>query len=100
MNGGAAYLTGSSFPTLSHWGNNTPMVVEDYVSVDAYKVDTQIESGDYFMKLATTLEVLSQRPTSQPAGLTDELEKIANELLYLQHYYEVVKKTPPTTAVE
>ena len=91
MNAEYAYRIVPSFPFLIHWGKK-PATVGDYVSVDSDKIDVQVQSGDYFITLATVIEVLSQRPANQSVHYTEELERIANELLYLQNYYEISKK--------
>lgn len=38
-----------------------PLMAGDYIAVDTDKVDVQIKSGDYFVTLATNLELISQR---------------------------------------
>lgn len=97
MNTNGSYALQPNYGILSHWGN--PLAVGDYddnyISVDAEKLDVQIRSGDYFVTLATTIEVLSQRLAIDKNPAANDFERIANELLYLQNYYKVVKKSDP-----
>lgn len=80
--------------TLSHWRSNPQVAGDyDYISVNVDELDARIKSGDYFVTLATTLEVISKRRMNQQAEFTEDLERIANELLYLQNYYAVVRKS-------
>lgn len=76
---------------LSHWSGHQPLV-RDYISVDTEKLEVQVRSGDYFVTVATTLEVLAQRLTDLQAVSAESLERIADELLYLQNYYEIARK--------
>lgn len=52
----------------------------------------QIASDDYFAMLATTLDEVSQRLESAQHNDYVILEKLINDLLYLQHHYKLVKK--------
>lgn len=91
MNPDDAYVAEPPLSLLSHWGARTPYA-GDYVDVDVQRIKAQIESGDYFVTLATKLEVLSQRLATQKNESAEDLEKIANELLFLQNYYSVSEK--------
>lgn len=91
MNAVYAFHKTHFLPLLSHWSSRS-LVVGDYIRVDTQKVDAQVRSGDYFVMLATLIEVLSQRPAHQTMNFAPELERIANELLYLQNYYDIVRK--------
>lgn len=90
---GASYALRPDYGLLSHW-NDSPRLVGDYISVDTEKLDIQIRSGDYFVTLATMLEVLSQRLIVEKNSAAIDFQQIADELLYLQHHYEIVKKSP------
>lgn len=52
----------------------------------------QIASDDYFAMLATTLDEISQRLETASHSDYVLLEKLINDLLYLQHNYKVTKK--------
>lgn len=88
-----AYATRPSFSLLSHWGMRRSLMVGDYIAVDTDKVDVQIKSGDYFVTLATSLELISQRLETEHNDVAKNIEQAVNELLYLQSGYKVVKKT-------
>lgn len=91
MSSSVAYAIRPSLSLLSHW-DNCPLAVGDYISVDAEKLDVQIQSGDYFVTLATKIELISQRLDDQYDDLADSLEQVAGELLYLQNYYKIDPK--------
>ena len=88
---GFAYAPTSPVNILSHWSGYQPLV-RDYIAVDGEKLEAQIKSGDYFVTVATTLEVLAQRLSDRRVVSAENLERIADELLYLQNYYEITKK--------
>ncbi len=93
MSTGLAYALQPNDNLLSHWSAD-PRLAGDYISVDTEKLDTQIRSGDYFVTLATTLEVLSQRLAVEENPAAVDFERLANELLYLQNYYAIARKSP------
>lgn len=88
-----AYAVRPSFSLLTHWGMRRPLMAGDYIAVDTDKVDVQIKSGDYFVTLATSLELISQRLETEHNDVAKNIEQAVNELLYLQSSYKVVKKT-------
>lgn len=56
------------------------------------ELKAHVYSGDYFSLLATRLDEISQTLASEePANIA--LQHIVNDLLYLQRYYKVTKKT-------
>lgn len=54
------------------------------------EIDAQVRSGDYFVTLATKLDLIGSYSTSLPVRLS--LEDIVSDLMYLQETYEIVKK--------
>jgi len=52
----------------------------------------QIASDDYFAMLATSLDEISQRLEVAQHNDYVILEKLINDLLYLQHNYKITKK--------
>lgn len=93
MSTGTAYALAPPLPILSHWHASSLLVGDyGYVAVDADRIKTQIKSENYFITLATTLEVLSQDPVIRKNNKADDLDRIANELLYLQNYYDIIEK--------
>lgn len=55
---------------------------------------TQVESGDYFVTLATRLDCLSESVEKKDKVASKQLQSIIRDLLYLQSYYSVTKKPP------
>lgn len=94
MSYGLSYTLQPTFGILSHW-NSTPSVAGDYISVDSERLAAEIRSGDYFVTLATTLEVLSQRLVVEKNPAAVDFQRIADELLFLQNYYEIIAKPQP-----
>lgn len=54
-------------------------------------IGSLIRSGDYFITLATKLDGLSKEAASNEA-LSDELQRLVSDLMYLQYSYEIQKK--------
>ncbi len=87
----ASYSIAPTIPLLSHW-KTRPFNVGDYIQVDSDKLNMQVKSGDYFITLATRLELISQRLADEHDDTAINLEGAVNELLYLQNFYSIVKK--------
>jgi hypothetical protein len=52
-------------------------------------VDVQVRSGDYFVTLATTLDLLGKNVDSWRAKT--QLEDLVSDLIYLQDNYTIIK---------
>lgn len=55
-----------------------------------YEIDAQAKSGDYFVSLATELDMLSAQITDKDVRI--RLEDLVSDLIYLQDHYEITKK--------
>lgn len=53
-------------------------------------IDVQAQSGDYFVTLATQLDLLGSQMVNW--GVRSRLEDITSDLIYLQDNYKIVKK--------
>lgn len=56
------------------------------------ETDVLVRSDQYFATLATRLDSISQRLKKSDGAEHDHLQKIVDELLYLQGYYKIKKK--------
>lgn len=76
--------------TLSHY-RSAPAWFGDYDDGDFTQADALAASGDYFMVLATRLDLLAQT-LPQDSAEQIEVEHLINTLFYLQRHYAVVPK--------
>jgi hypothetical protein len=53
------------------------------------EIDVEVRSGDYFVTLATKLDLLSQNVTNR--YIRASLDKIVTDLVYMQHSYTINK---------
>ena len=58
-----------------------------------YELEAQIRSGYYFVTLATELELLAEERVFHHLRPSPKLEKIINDLNYLQEHYKITKKS-------
>ena len=54
------------------------------------ELDAQIRSGDYFVTLATQLDVLGSQLVNW--NVRSDLEDLTSDLIYLQDNYQILKK--------
>jgi hypothetical protein len=85
------YTIPTSSRVLSHsW--NTPVLLLDGVDKREFnQADAQAASGDYFVTLATRLDMLGQAMPRDSAEQI-EIENLVTTLFYLQKHYRVVAK--------
>jgi len=57
----------------------------------SYALDARVQSGDYFVTLATTLDELGKNASDHDVRLA--LEDAVSELIYLQDNYSITKNT-------
>lgn len=53
------------------------------------KLDIEVRSGDYFVTLATKLDLLGQNITNR--YIRTSIEQIVTDLVYMQHTYTITK---------
>lgn len=53
------------------------------------KLDAEVRSGDYFVTLATSIDLLSQNVTNR--YIRASLDRIVTDLVYMQHNYTITK---------
>jgi hypothetical protein len=53
------------------------------------ELDAEVHSGDYFVTLATKVDLLSQNVTNR--YIRASLDKIVTDLVYMQHTYTITK---------
>ena len=94
MNGSTYQISASVFGTLlAHDRADSGLLHDYYEDHERHKADVQVASGDYFEMLATILDKLAQSFPRDSAEQI-ELEEAVNTLIYLQHTYMIVKKSP------
>lgn len=54
-----------------------------------YELDAQVRSGDYFIMIATVLDLLGRKTTDYEVKI--KLETIVSDLIYLQDNYIITK---------
>jgi len=54
------------------------------------KLDVEVRSGDYFVTLATKLDLLGQNITNR--YIRASLDQIVTDLVYMQHTYTITKE--------
>jgi len=59
------------------------------------RLEFHIEKGDYFGTLATILDLIRQEIESRErkGRITRVLEKLKDDLLYLQDHYKIIEKS-------
>lgn len=82
------YTTNPQDTVLNHWPVIAKLIKDGY-EPQARLVDAQVRSGDYFITLATLLDVLAQDNDLSDNKL---LQKAISDLLYLQNNYNITKK--------
>lgn len=86
----------SHYPGIIVHGTPSTAVtmVRDEADIDMDRLEllATVRSGDYLVTLATTLDIMSQLLLEANHAERDNLQKIVNDLLYLQSRYKLVKK--------
>lgn len=85
----------SSFTGLAGVGLTRVTLVRDGVSesgttVPISQTDALVQSGDYFVTLATKLDKLGLASTERETRM--QLEDVVSDLLYLQDHYQITVK--------
>ncbi len=69
---------------------------EDSSYIFPNEIDVQVKSDDFFALLASKIEALSQEIAAQDTArqhfAEPRLQKIVDDLLYLDQHYHIVKK--------
>jgi hypothetical protein len=80
-----------TFSGLMSHGRDTMLLRDHEVSEEnRLKLDAEVRSGDYFITLATTLDLLSQNITNR--YIRTSLDDIVTDLVYLQNNYNINKE--------
>lgn len=77
----------SGFTGLLGHGWRLPKLARD-IEPD-YELDAQVRSGDYFVMIATALDLLGRKTTDYELKI--KLEAIVSDLIYLQDNYSIIK---------
>lgn len=67
--------------------------VNDAADANPTPLDALVRSGDYFITLATRLDLIAHELTEKDPGAAMSLEKIIRDLDYLQRNYTIDRKT-------
>jgi hypothetical protein len=88
-------LEPTHYPGVVTHGGGMPLMVHDGDGFDMDRVEliASVRSGDYLVTLATTLDIISQLLLTANHAERDNLQKIVNDLLYLNSHYELKKKS-------
>jgi hypothetical protein len=89
MHSAASYRLPTFTGLISH-GWSMPRFVRDQTEQDMHELDAQVQSGDFFVLLATELDTLGARIINQSVRM--RLEDLVSDLIYLQEHYEITKK--------
>jgi len=87
----AGYATTSFDYFLSH-GFSSINLLHDEWTVNKQELHAFVRSGDYFATLATTLDTISRELTENGYAETYLLQKIIDDLEYLQQRYKIAPK--------
>lgn len=69
------------------------LMVADHASIQTDKLRAKVKSGDYFVTLATVLDLFCQQIDIDSRNVQpSDLEQSINELIYLQEHYKIVPK--------
>ena len=79
-----------TFSGLMNHGHDTMLLRDQEISDEKrLKLDAEVRSGDYFITLATTLDLLSQNVSNR--HIRASLDTIVTDLVYLQNHYNINK---------
>lgn len=67
------------------------LTIGDYGKIDVDQLVVHVRSGDYFVTLATAIDLIRQELNSRDASVIVALEEIIDELLYLQQNYKITQ---------
>ena len=81
-------ITGGA--VLDHWGTNTSMLCDGNDRVRELRA--QVQSGDYFIMLATMLDAITLELGNTNPAVNIVLENIIKNLEYLQEDYTIVER--------
>lgn len=70
----------------------SPGVAKDIEDISRAKLKVCLRSGDYFAMLATLIDEISDSIEAGETAQVYKLQKIVEDLLYLQREYQIVKK--------
>lgn len=82
------------YPGIVVHGDQPVQMLHDEEGFDMNRVEllARVQSGDYLVTLATTLDIISQLLLEPNHAERDNIQKIVNDLLYLQMHYTLEKK--------
>ena len=79
-----------TFTGLTTHGDSVLLFRDGLISdKERLELDAEVRSGDYFVTLATKLDLLSQNVTNRYIRVS--LDKIVTDLVYMQHNYTINK---------
>ncbi len=90
-------ITGNNIE-LAHtpklWGKTRPqtLCVRDILYNDHNELKVHVRSDEYFSMLANILDAVSDPGKNNCKRTHPELQKIINDLLFLQRHYRIIKK--------
>ncbi|MBI5357825.1 hypothetical protein HZB74_03180 [Candidatus Saccharibacteria bacterium] len=77
---------------FSHGLGLSTSVVKDIEDISRDKLRVCLRSGDYFAMLATILDEISVAVEKSDVAEARKLQKLVEDLLYLQREYKIVQK--------
>ncbi len=81
------YLTGLFGHTAT-----VPKVVQDGIDGENIEFQARVQSGDYFVTLATEIDKVVNLLRQADMLEAEVLETHVNELLYIDKHYKIIKK--------
>lgn len=87
-----SYLINANNFIFTHGLGLSPGVVKDIEDISRDKLQVCLRSGDYFAMLATLIDEISDSIAANDPAQAYRLQKIVEDLLYLQSDYNIVQK--------
>jgi len=87
-----AYALNLHDTTLAHWFQRPKFLRDVDRRTRRATLDVHVRSGDYFVTLATVLDLMSQELPGYVKINQETLQTLVDDLLYLQQNYVIAKK--------
>lgn len=76
--------------------SNISVIRDGYSNINTEEIEAIIRSGQYFVTIATKLDLLAQHIKKGNQIEEHHLQKIISELLFIQSHYKIKKKAKTT----
>lgn len=88
----STYVINPANSIFTHGFGLSPGVVNDIEDISRDKLQVCLRSGDYFAMLATLIDEISDSIEADEPAESYRLQKIVEDLLFLQREYKIVQK--------